>query len=92
MTGPDAFTDTAFTDTLLTAADTVPADRAPAAADPAGAPGRPLRVALWTLLLVAVVGNLVTSTAGWIAVSISLGVLVLVLVGALVVEHRRMGP
>ncbi|MCM0639499.1 hypothetical protein [Cellulomonas wangsupingiae] len=96
MTGPDAFTDTIFTDTVFTDARVTDADTVLAtapttpAADPA--PGRPLRVVLWALLLVAVVGNMVTSTAGWIAVSIPLGLLVVGLVGALVVEHRRMGP
>jgi len=102
MTGPDVFTDTFLTDTVftdarVTDADTVPATAsttapATAAADPAAAPGRPLRVVLWVLLLVAVVGNMVTSSAGLIAVSIPLGLLVVGLVGALVVEHRRMGP
>ncbi|MCC2333641.1 hypothetical protein [Cellulomonas wangsupingiae] len=98
MTGPDAFTDTVFTDTVFTDARVTDADTVPAtapttpAADPAAALGRPLRVVLWALLLVAVVGNMVTSTAGWIAVSIPLGLLVVGLVGALVVEHRRMGP
>ena len=102
MTGPDVFTDTFLTDTVftdarVTDADTVPATAsttapATAAADPPAAPGRPLRVVLWALLLVAVVGNMVTSSAGLIAVSIPLGLLVVGLVGALVVEHRRMGP
>ncbi|QCB92325.1 hypothetical protein [Cellulomonas shaoxiangyii] len=76
-----------------TRTDTVAAGTAPAAHTPTETGRDPLlRLGLWLLLLAAVVGSVVSSMAGLVAVSVPLGVVVLGLGAALVVEHRRTHP